>query len=286
MSNQLLVIVGPTASGKSALAMHLAQKFNGEIIAADSRTIYRGMDIGTAKPTVAEREAVPHHLLDIVDPDQSFSAADFQQRANQAIEDIQSRGHLPIMVGGTGLYVDSVLYNYSFKEGRAAQHDPELEDLRLLELQSRAEELGISLNHSDWNNPRRLIRAIETNGQQPARHELRPNTLVLGLSVDSTELEARIATRVHQMVEHGFQQEVGELLRHHKPDSEAMTGIGYRSFAQVAAGTLTLQQAIDQVTKDTKRYAKRQLTWFKRNKDINWVHNQTEAESLVSEFLA
>lgn len=286
MSNRLLAIVGPTASGKSGLALKLAQQFNGEIIAADSRTIYRGMDIGTAKPTAAEREAVAHHLIDIVDLGQPFSAADFQQQANQAIADIQSRGRLPIMVGGTGLYVDSVLYNYSFKEGKAAQHDPELEGLSLLELQSRAEELGISLNHSDWRNPRRLIRAIETNGQQPARHELRPNTLVLGLSVDPTELEARITTRVHQMVEHGFQQEVEELLRHHKPDSEAMTGIGYRSFAQVAADVLSLRQAIDQTAKDTKRYAKRQLTWFKRNTDIRWVQNATEAEALVSEFLA
>lgn len=286
MSNRLLVVVGPTASGKSGLALKLAQQFNGEIIAADSRTIYRGMDIGTAKPTAAERKAVPHHLIDIVDPDQPFSAADFQQQANQAIADIQARGRLPIMVGGTGLYVDSVIYNYSFKPGEAAQHDSALAALSLEELQIRAEELGISLNHSDWHNPRRLIRAIETNGQPPTKHELRPDTLMLGLSVDPAELEARIATRVHQMVQHGFQQEVEELLRHHKPDSEAMTGIGYGSFARLAAGSLTQQQAIDQTIQDTKRYAKRQLTWFKRNTDIRWVHNATEAEVLVSEFLA
>ena len=282
---RLLVVVGPTASGKSGLALKLSRQFNGEIIAADSRTIYRDMDIGTAKPTAAEREAVTHHLLDVVEPNQPFSAADFQQRANRAIADIQSRGRLPIMVGGTGLYVDSVIYNYSFKPGEAAQHDSALVALSLEELQARAEDLGISLNHSDWHNPRRLIRAIETNGQPPTKHEIRPDTLVLGLSLDPAELEARITTRVHQMVEHGLQAEVEELLRHHKPDSEAMTGIGYRSFAQLASGDLTQQQAIEQTIQDTKRYAKRQLTWFKRNKDIRWVQNTTEAQALVSEFL-
>lgn len=286
MSSRLIVLVGTTASGKSALALSLAQAHNGEIIAADSRTIYKGMDIGTAKPTTAEREAVPHHLLDVVDPNQAFSAAEFQQQANQTIADIQSRGRLPVMVGGTGLYVDSVIYNYSFKPGEAAQHDSALAALSLEELQARAEELGISLNRSDWHNPRRLIRAIETNGLSPTKHELRPDTLVLGLIVDSAELEARITTRVHQMVEQGFQVEVETLLKHHQPDSEAMTGIGYRSFAQLATGKLTQQQAIDHTIQDTKRYARRQTTWFKRNKDIHWVQNSAEAQTLVSEFLA
>ncbi|TAK88971.1 tRNA (adenosine(37)-N6)-dimethylallyltransferase MiaA [Patescibacteria group bacterium] len=282
----LVVVVGPTASGKSALAMQFAQRFNGEIIAADSRTIYRGMDIGTAKPAAAEQKQIRHHLLDVVDPDQPFSAADFQEQANQAIANIQARGKLPIMVGGTGLYVDSVIYNYSFKSGRAAQPNPALVALSLAELQARAEDLGISLNHSDWHNPRRLIRAIEANGQPPTKQELRPNTLILGMSIDMVELEARIATRVNQMVEHGLLNEVEALLKRYQPDSEAMTGIGYRSFAAVAAGQMTVEQAIDDTVKDTKRYAKRQMTWFKRNSDIRWAHNQTEAEVQVSEFLA
>lgn len=282
----LLAIVGPTASGKSSLAIQLAQNFNGELICADSRTIYKGMNIGTAKPSLQDQEAIPHHLLDVVEPDQAFSAAEFQQQAQAAISDIQLSGALPILVGGTGLYIDSILYNYSFKEGRAAQPDSELANLAVEQLQARAEELGIALNHSDWHNPRRLIRAIETHGQPATKNELRPNTLIIGLSVDPAELEARIITRVHQMVDAGFQQEVEELLKHHKPDSEAMTGIGYRSFAAVATGQLTQQQAIDQTIQDTKRYAKRQMTWFKRDKNINWVHNSTEVQALVAEFLA
>lgn len=268
---KLVVIVGTTASGKSAAAMQIAQEHNGEIICADSRTIYKGLDIGTAKPSVADRAAIPHHLLDIVEPDQKFSVSQFQKLANQAIKDIQKRGKLPIMVGGTGLYVDSVIYGYSFRETNPVLR-AELETLSVDELQKKILALGLDLPQND-KNPRHLIRTLETNGAEAQKQPLRANTLLLGIDCSTDVLKARITERVEQMIAQGLEQEVKGLADRYGWEAEAMKGIGYREWQDYFASPQTAQDLIktkELIAKNTWQYARRQRTWFKRNKNIHW----------------
>lgn len=249
----LIVIVGPTASGKSALALELAQKFNGEIIAADSRTVYKGMDIGTAKPTEEEQKLVPHHLLDLVNPDQPFNVVNFQGLALEKIKEIQGRGKLPIMVGGTGLYVDSVIFNYQF-EGK------------------NAEKSSV--------NPRHLAKPSD------ARGPIRGNTLVLGMDVDKNLLEDRITIRVKQMVKGGLAEEVRRLVDKFGWESEAMTGVGYQEWKKYFESSQNLEETIELIAIHTRQYAKRQRTWFKRNPHIIWLQSSGQAQKIVTAFLA
>ncbi len=249
----LVIIVGETASGKSALGMDLAKRFNGEIICADSRTIYKGMDIGTAKPSRQDQLEVRHHLLDIIEPGQRYSVAQFKEDALKAIADISSRGKLPIMVGGTGLYVDSVIFDYHFSEGSSLR---------------------------DPDNPRHLSQ----DTPRPDR-ELRPKTLVIGLRRDKDELNARIEKRAEQMLEDGFINEVEGLLDAYGADNEAMSGIGYRTFVKYIRGELSLDEAKVEFIRGDKSLAKRQRTWFKRNKSIHWVRRE-QVNELVSSFLS
>jgi tRNA dimethylallyltransferase len=230
VSSPLIVIVGETASGKSALAMELALRFNGEIICADSWTVYKGFDIGTAKPSVADRARVPHHLLDIADPVTGFSAPQFQRLAVQAITDITSRMRLPILVGGTGLYVDSVLFNYGFLAPSDPQERVRLEAMTLPELQLLIDKMGLDASGIDLRNKRRVVRFIENNGAEPTRHPLRENTLVLGMSVPRDELNARVAKRVDEMLIAGLESEVCALAAQYGWDVEPMKGIGYREW--------------------------------------------------------
>lgn len=250
----LAVILGPTASGKTALAIELAKQFNGEIIAADSRTIYKGMDIGTAKPTLEEQQGVPHHLLSIINPDQRYSAAQFKTDANRLISDIHKRGKLPIIVGGTGLYIDAVLYDYQFSSDNTARN---------------------------LENPRHLDKSTSL-----AKSELRPRTVVIGLDPGREVLLGRIEARVHAMMENGFEDEVRGLLDEYGSDNEAMSGIGYRTYVRLIRGEITRQEAIDEFIRGDKSLAKRQRTWFKRNKSIHWVYEQREAVELVTTLLA
>ncbi|HET8708743.1 MAG TPA: isopentenyl transferase family protein, partial [Candidatus Saccharimonadales bacterium] len=170
----LIVIVGETASGKSALAMRLAKHFDGEIIAADSWTVYKDFDIGTAKPTPEEQVEIPHHLLDVADPKAGFSAPQFKRLAEQAIHDVSARGKLPFLVGGTGLYVDSVIYNYQFLPGSSPAQREQLNALSLHDLHQQAEAMGLDTTGIDMRNKRRVIRLIETNGARPTKEPLRP----------------------------------------------------------------------------------------------------------------
>lgn len=286
MNWPLIAVVGPTASGKSALSLKLAQAYEGEIIAADSRTIYRGMDIGTAKPTAEERKLVRHYLLDVVEPGEPFTVAQFKQLALQAMDAIHDRKNLPILAGGTGLYVDSVLYDYQFPVSDNAPRDNGLLALGVAELQQRATELGVSLNNSDWHNPRRLVRAIETKGAPRSKKSLRPNTLVLGINLSREVLQQRIQQRVTDMVQSGLVQEVEGLAQRYGADSEAMTGIGYRSFALAALGQKTVEQATEETVAATIQLAKRQMTWFRRSSDIVWVDDVAQAMKLADQFLA
>lgn len=280
VNGSLLVVVGETASGKSALALELAERFGGEIICADSRTVYKGMDIGTAKPSAEERARVPHYCLDIVSPGDSFTVADFKRCATEAIEAIHKKGKLPIMVGGTGLYIDSVLYDYQFR----APADPELrrrlEGLSVLELQEQLASNGVPLPENT-QNPRHLIRAIETNGQASIRKPLRAQTTILGLTVERAVLEQRIKSRVDAMVASGFVDEVKNLVQRYGEDNAALQAPGYKAFRGYISGAASMQEAKQQFIKNDLNLAKRQRTWFKRNNSIQWFDNREDLSAIV-----
>lgn len=253
LNSPLLVIVGPTASGKTALAIDLAKRFNGEIICADSRTIYKGMNIGTAKPTVPEMQSVKHHLLDVVEPGEPFTVADFKRLADQAITNITERGKLPILVGGSGLYIDSVIYNYDFA-ATSSERDPQ--------------------------NPRHLA------ADAPRQNlELRPNTLVIGIQVDPVILKERIIKRIDGMLEAGLQDETIGLGKQFGWDIPPMQAPAYKAFRGVAEGTKTVDQAKADFDMYDSRLAKKQRTWFKRNNSIQWVTDPSESVDLVTTFL-
>jgi tRNA dimethylallyltransferase len=280
----LIVVVGPTASGKTALALNLAERFGGEIIAADSRTIYKGMDIGTAKPTSAERQRVPHHLLDIIEPDAPFTVVDFQRLANAAISEIIGRGKLPILVGGSGLYIDAVIYNFSFRGAPDAQLRQQTAALSVEEVQRLLESRNITLP-ADERNPRHLVRALETGGTHPSRGRLRPHTLVIGLDPGKEVLAAAIVRRVEQMVTAGFVDEVRTLATRYGWAGQALQAPGYKAFRPYLAGVVSLDEAKELFVRYDVQYAKRQKTWFKRNADIRWISNPAEAVDIVTTFL-
>jgi tRNA dimethylallyltransferase len=267
----LVVIVGETASGKSAVALRLAQEFNGEIICADSWTVRRGMDIGTAKPTPEEQALVPHHLLDIVGPDEDFTAAVFKRLAQAAINDIASRGKLPIMVGGTGLYIDSVLYDFGFLMAGDREARAELNELSVPELLQKIDKQGLSTDEIDTRNKRRLIRLIETNGATPTRQELRANTLLLGLRPEREVLNERIIARVDAMLSAGLEREVRELSDRYGWDAEGLKGVGYAQWRDYFKSTQSLGETRQKIIKASLDLAKRQRTWFKRDKSIRWL---------------
>lgn len=281
----LVVIVGETASGKSALALQLAQHFNGGIINADSWSVYRGFDIGTAKPSAAEQAMVPHYLFDIADPAEGFSAAVFQRLARAAIAELHARGRLPILVGGTGLYIDSLLYDYGFLPPSNPALRQELNRLSLPALLQRADEMELDTTGIDRRNKRRVIRLIENNGARPVRHELRPNTLILGLEVPRETLRERIEQRVDEMLAAGLEAEVRSLTAQYGWDVEAMKGIGYREWQPYLAGEATMEETRQRIIKSTMDLAKRQRTWFKRNSSIQRLDDRSLAVALVTTFL-
>lgn len=280
----LVVILGETASGKSALALELAQMFNGEIIAADSRTVYRGMDIGTAKPSSGERQLVPHHLLDVVTPDQTFTVADFKRLADEAIYDISKRGNVPFLVGGTGLYIDAVLYDFSFRGGADQQLRTRLQHMTADDLQALILEKGISLP-ANSRNPRHLLRTLETEGAVAGRKPLRRGTLILGLEVDREGLRERITRRVEAMQASGFSEEVQRVAESYGWNAPALQAPGYKAFRRYLAGEIDVEEAKHQFVQNDMQLAKRQRTWFRRNKSIRWISRKEEAVDLLATFL-
>lgn len=277
----LLVIVGQTASGKSTLALQLAQQLSGEIISADAWSVRRGADIGTAKPSEEDRRLVPHHLIDILGPRDKFSAADFKSLAEQTIKDINSRGKLPIIAGGSGLYVDGLLYGYSFMDTADPQRRRELEKMNLETLLAHARGLAIDTQGIDVRNKRRLIRLIENGGRRPTRSEMRPNTLAIGIDIDKEVLRARIEKRVEDMLAMGLEKEVFELSRDFGWDCEALKGIGYFEWHDYFFGATSIGEVKENIVRDTLGLAKRQKTWFKRNKSIQWLTNPVNMSQLV-----
>lgn len=281
---KLIVIVGPTASGKSSLALDLARRYKGEIICADSRTVYEGMDIGTAKPSTAERAEVPHHILDVVTPDQVFTAAEFKLQSQAAISEIASRGHLPIMVGGTGLYIDGVIFDFHFLPPVPPDERAELEAMDIKQLQAEVISRGITMPENRLNK-RHLMRALETNGAVPVKKGLRQNTLVIGLDVSKQEVDQRIRARVDKMYEQGFVEEAKNLADEYGWDAPGLSAPGYKAIRAYFAGDKTLDETKEIFAHNDIRLAKRQRTWFKRNQHIYWIQNTLDADRLVKEFL-
>ncbi|WP_128895385.1 tRNA (adenosine(37)-N6)-dimethylallyltransferase MiaA [Longirhabdus pacifica] len=283
----LLVIVGPTASGKTKISLDIANTYNGEIISGDSMQVYRGMDIGTAKASRAEREQIPHHLIDIRNPDEGYSVSEFQQMAKASITDIAARDKLPIIVGGTGLYIESVCYNYAFTE--VSFH----EDYRK-SLMQYAEEHGNEMLHSKLqqvdaqaaerlhpNDTRRIIRALEIfeftgktmSEALQAQQKQSPYTLCLiGLTMDRQLLYKRIEERIDEMMEQGLLNEVEQLLaKGYDTDMVSMQALGYKEMIGYLSGEYDLDRAVYLLKRDTRRFAKRQLSWFRRMNEIHWI---------------
>lgn len=267
----LIVIVGPTASGKTALAIELAEKYNGEIVCADSRTIYKGMDIGTAKPTLDERNRVVHWGLDLVEPNERFSAAQFKQYALEKIADIRSRGKVPFLVGGSGLYVDAVVFDYEFASSANEEMRQKLEAMTLEELHDYCSNNNIKLPENSLNK-RYVIRVIERNGQSLQRRQ-RPlsTSIIVGIATDRDELRTRIASRAEQILDAGVVEEAIVLGKKYGWDSEAMTGNIYRLIRQYVQGDLSDDELYEKSATLDWRLAKRQLTWFRRNEHIVWL---------------
>lgn len=267
----LLVIVGETASGKSALALQLAQRFDGELICADSSTVRREASIGAAKPSIEEQALVPHHVLDVVGPDEPFSAAAFQQLAVQAIEEISARGKLPIMVGGTGLYIDGVIFNYSFLQSTDEAERARLNALSIDALLAEAGHRDIDVSGIDTRNPRRIQRLLETGGATPERQPLRDNTYVIGLQCEREVLRDRVTRRVDAMLTAGLESEVATMADRYGWECEALKGVGYAQWREYFLGHESISETRAKIIKATLDLAKRQRTWFKRNKSIHWL---------------
>lgn len=281
-------VVGPTASGKTDYAIKLAAENGGEVVSCDSMQIYRHMDIGTAKPTKEEMNGIPHHMIDVAEPWENFSVAKFARMARECIEDVLSRGKVPILCGGTGLYFDSVINNIDFKE---SESDPEYRR----ELELLAERHGNEYVHnmlkkidpqsaenSHPNNLKRVIRALEiykitgvtkTQLDKESRRERLYDAEIFGMLREREELYSRIDRRVDIMMQQGLLSEVENLLGMGlNPNSTAMQAIGYKELVEYLNGDCTLDEAVDKIKLFSRRYAKRQMTWFKRNKEIKWLN--------------
>ena len=281
---KLLVIVGETASGKSDLTLKIAKKYGGEIIAADSWTVYRGFDIGTGKSTITQQKAVKHHLIDVREATDGFNAPMFKQLAQKAIENIQKRGKLPILVGGTGLYIDSVLYDFGFLPDSGERSV--LNGLELSELLDLAESRKIDLTDIDSRNKRRVIRAIEAGGLKPTKGNLKPGTLIIGLKLDNQQLRESVEQRTDKMLAAGLEQEVAQLSLKYSWDIEPMKGIGYREWHDYFEAGQTLEETRQRIISATMKLAKRQRTWLKRDQNIHWFGSAKGAYNFLEKTLS
>lgn len=269
-----MAIVGPTASGKTALAIQLAKRFGGEIICADSRTVYRGLDIGTAKPTIEERAAVPHWAVDLVDPGDRFTVVNFQRYAYEKINEIRKRGRIPFIVGGTGLYIDAVMYRFSFpvvdQVSQALRKKLETQDLESLYIYCEKNNIKLPENSK---NKRYVINAIVRNEHNYNRKKfLDPGSFIVGITTEKQVLRQRIRDRADQIISVGAIAEAENVAAKYGWASEAMTGNAYPLIHQYLQGSLTLVELKNKFEIADWRLAKRQLTWFKRNGDIHWCN--------------
>jgi tRNA dimethylallyltransferase len=306
MKEKLLAIVGPTAVGKTKLSLHLARQFQGEIISGDSMQVYKGMDIGTAKIKPEEQEGIPHHLLNIIEPGDDFSVSEFQSTALQKVQELQRQKKLPILVGGTGLYVQSITHQYHFSEAGGDERIRSRWQMYLEEhgadslhqqLVDRDPEYAKELHP---NNSRRVIRAlevIEATGKsmkefQGEKDQESPFDLVMiGLTMDRDKLYDRINKRVDQMIDEGLLDEVKALLERGIPTaSTALQAIGYKELIPYIQRDATLDEVVELLKRNSRRYAKRQLTWFRRVKEVTWfdvtdLSDWTKHEEIITKYV-
>ena len=296
---KVIVICGPTASGKTALSIELAKKINGEIVSSDSMQIYKYMDIGTAKPSKEEMQGVKHYLLDFVEPNKRYSVAEYKKDAEKAIEEIISKGKTPIVVGGTGLYVDSLIYGIEYQ-------NIELDEKYRKELEEKAQKEGLeklyeeakkidpqAMEKISSNDKKRIIRVLEiykATGKTKTEQEIqsRKNGVkydykVFAINMDRENLYERINKRVDIMIEQGLIQEVENLLKKYNEFPTAMQGLGYKEVVEYLQGKTTKEEMVEKIKMETRRYAKRQITWFKKNKQIIWIEPQ-DLQKILNEI--
>lgn len=293
MKPKVIVIVGPTASGKTALSIELAKKIDGEIVSCDSMQIYKDMDIGSAKPTKEEMQGIKHYMIDIVAPNERFSVAEYKKQAESAIEEILSKGKTPIVVGGTGLYSDCLIYGIEYPEIQFDQeYRKKLEEQAeteqgLKELYNEAKKIDEkAIEKISENDKKRIIRILEIYHQtgknkteleiESRKNEVKYNFKVFAINMDRQILYDRINKRVDIMIENGLIQEVEKLLNKYNQFPTAMQGLGYKEVEQYLNKELTKEEMIEKVKQETRRYAKRQLTWFRKNKETIWIDGQED----------
>ena len=295
----LFVLIGPTAVGKTSLSIEIAKKINGEIISADSMQVYKYLNIGTAKIRPEEAQGIPHHLVNIKKPTESFSVAEFKKLAEEKISEIYNKKKLPMLVGGTGLYVNSVINDYNFTEIDSSQKIRA--DLKKIVLEQGIETLLAKLNEIDPisaqkfhpHDQRRIIRALEvyySTGKPISQNQITSNgdntkykLIIVGLNLAREKLYQRINFRVDEMLKEGWLSEIENLLEQGVPiDAPGLQGLGYKQLVMYLEGWLTYEEAVELIKRDTRRFAKRQLTWFNRDKRIYWVQmdNRNENEAL------
>lgn len=273
----LLAIVGPTASGKTALSIAIAKKYGGEIVAVDSRTVYKHMDIGTAKPTKAEKQGIPHWGLDLAGPGQKMTVADYKEYASKKIAEIKGHGCLPIMVGGSGLYIDAMLYDFKFAPTNETLRQL-LSELPVEDLQQEIRKRNLTMPEN-CQNKRYLIRAIERGNNILINKPLNKGTLVVGIDPGRELLKQYITARAIQMIDSGVVNEAKRVAKLYGWGCEAMTAGVYKVLKSYIDGQISQDEAINEYIKSDLRLAKKQMTWFKRNEDIRWFSAVTDAEA-------
>lgn len=289
MKKNIVIVAGPTASGKTACGIEIAKRLNGEIISADSMQIYKHMDIGSAKPTLEEMNGIPHHMIDVVSPDEEFSVALFRELSGKFIDDISSRGKLPIIVGGTGLYINSITYPLDFTNvAYDLEYREHLEKLAIEKGNQYIHEMLKDIDYESYerihpNNTKRVIRALEVykNTGKPIslyqkesqKRDIDYNVAYIGLTMDRAKLYDRINKRVDKMFDMNLVGEVKNLLKMgYNKNMNSMQGIGYKEVIDYINGLYTLTEVKDIIKQSSRRYAKRQLTWFRRESRIHWVN--------------
>ena len=295
------VIGGPTASGKSKLAVELAKKVNGEIISADSMQIYKEMNIGTAKVNKEEMQGVQHYLVDFVSPDERYSVSNFKKDAERTIEEILAKGKTPIVVGGTGLYIDSLIYGIEFQNEEVdLEYREKLNKIAdeegLENLYKKAQEIDPeAMKKISINDKKRIIRVLEIYHKtgktkteqelQSRKNEVKYEYKVFAITMDREKLYERIEQRVDSMIEQGLIEEVKQILNKYHTFPTAMQGLGYKEVVEYLEGSCTKEEMIEKIKKETRHYAKRQLTWFRKNKETIWLDGEKSTDENVSIIL-
>lgn len=298
---KVIVICGPTASGKTALSIELAKKINGEIVSCDSMQIYKDMNIGTAKPTIEEMQGIKHYLIGTISPEERYSVADYKKDAKRAIEEIIEKGKIPIVVGGTGLYVDSLIYeieyqNIEFDEGYRKKLEERVEKEGLEVLYEEAKEIDQqAIQKISSNDKKRILRILEiyhATGKNKTQQEIESRKKdieydykVFALSWDREKLYERINKRVDIMIEQGLIEEVKTILEKYNNFPTAMQGLGYKEVVEYLNGNYTKEEMIEKIKQESRRYAKRQMTWFRKNKQTIWLNGEGEIQNNIKIIL-